>query len=66
MVGDEGDDDECESKVKQLLSVSFRISREIPLIRVVRVVNGPTFRGVKPVLVTFQVYKVGIDVMSSF
>ena len=59
VVGDESDPDECEARVKQLLAVNFRISREIPLIRVARVNNGPSFRGVKPVLVTFQVYKVG-------
>ena len=33
------------------------MTREIPLTKVVRLWNGPTFRGSKPILVSFHLYK---------
>ena len=35
----------------------LKVTREIPLTKVERLWNGPSLRGVKPVLVCFQLFK---------
>eukprot|EP00095_Tigriopus_kingsejongensis_P012352 snap_masked-scaffold198_size266703-processed-gene-1.7 protein:Tk12352 transcript:snap_masked-scaffold198_size266703-processed-gene-1.7-mRNA-1 annotation:"hypothetical protein DAPPUDRAFT_215456" len=55
--GDELDPDDCELRIKDLLNTYLLVTREIPLTKVQRVWNGPSFRGFKPVLVSFQLFK---------
>ena len=55
--GKEGDQDECEQTIKHIMNVQMQVTREIPLTKVIRLWNGPSFRGVKPILVSFQLYK---------
>jgi hypothetical protein len=49
--------DDCEKRVKSLLKTHLQMSREIPMTKVARLWNGPSFRGFKPVLVAFQVHR---------
>ena len=51
------DQDECEAMIKHLLSKQMGVTREMPLTKVQRLWNGPTFRGSKPILVSFHLYK---------
>ena len=55
--GKEDDQDECEHTIKQIMNVQMQVTREIPLTKVTRLWNGPSFRGVKPILVCCQLYK---------
>ena len=56
-VVDPDDQDECEAIIKHLFSTQMQVTREIPLTKVVRLWNGPSFRGSKPILVCFHLYK---------
>ncbi len=49
--------------MKSLLATRLQIRREIGLTKVHRVWNGPSFRGIKPVLVTFHLFKDKEDVL---
>ena len=49
--------DDCELKIKHVMNMQLKVTREIPLTRVERLWNGPSLRGVKPVLVCFQLFK---------
>ena len=39
------------------MNMHLKVTREIPLTKVERLWNGPSLRGVKPVLVCFQLFK---------
>ncbi|TRY78316.1 hypothetical protein TCAL_14372 [Tigriopus californicus] len=45
--GDELDQDDCESRIRDLLNTYLQVTREIPLTKVQRMWNGPSFRAVK-------------------
>ena len=47
--GDEDNGDDCERRIKRIMNTHLRVTREIPLTKVERIWNGPSFRGVKPV-----------------
>ena len=49
--------DDCELKIKHVMNMHLKVTREIPLTKVERLWNGPSLRGVKPVLVCFQLFK---------
>ena len=53
--------DDCEKTIKSIMKTHLQISREIPMTKVVRLWNGPSFRGFKPVLVAFQVSLLNIN-----
>nr|XP_040575713.1 uncharacterized protein LOC121124618 [Lepeophtheirus salmonis] len=55
--GEEVDPDESERLIKSFLNIYLRVSREIPINKGIRLWNGPAFRGVKPLLVCFQLFK---------
>ena len=55
--GKEDDQDECEHTIKHIMNIQMQVTREVPLTKVTRLWNGPSFRGVKPILVSFQLYK---------
>ena len=55
--GDETDQDECEKLIKGIMNNYMQVTREIPLTRVIRLWNGPSFRGFKPIQVSFQLWK---------
>ena len=55
--GDVEDPDDCQLKIKHVMNMQLKVTREIPLTRVERLWNGPSLRGVKPVLVCFQLFK---------
>ena len=44
-------------KIKHVMNMHLKVTREIPLTKVERLWNGPSLRGVKPVLVCFQLFK---------
>ena len=49
--------DDCELKIKHVMNMHLKVTREIPLTKVERLWNGPSLRGVKPILVCFQLFK---------
>ena len=55
--GDNTDPDECEKLIKSIMNNHMQVSRDIPLTKVTRLWNGPSFRGFKPILVSFQLWK---------
>ncbi|XP_023346549.1 uncharacterized protein LOC111715457 [Eurytemora carolleeae] len=55
--GEELDQDECEQLIKNIMNTYMQVTRDIPLIKVSRIWNGPSFRGFKPIQVTFQLWK---------
>ena len=55
--GDNTDPDECERIIKGVMNTHMQVTREIPLAKVIRLWNGPSFRGFKPILVSFQLFK---------
>ncbi|XP_059096614.1 myosin-11-like [Tigriopus californicus] len=61
--GDELDQDDCESRIRDLLNTYLQVTREIPLTKVQRMWNGPSFRGFKPVLVCFQLFRDKEDIL---
>lgn len=61
--GDELDQDDCETRIKDIFNTYLQVTREIPLTKVQRLWNGPSFRGFKPVLVSFQLFKDKEDIL---
>lgn len=55
--GDNTDPDDCERVIKSIMNTYMQVSREIALTKVTRLWNGPSFRGFKPILVSFQLWK---------
>ena len=55
--GDEKDQDDCERLIKSIMNNFMQVTREIPLAKVTRLWNGPSFRGFKPIQVSFQLFK---------
>jgi len=49
--------EECSRKVRSLFNTYLQITREVPLTKVAKLWNGPAFRGVHPVQVSFQFFK---------
>ena len=55
--GHNTDPDECEKIIKSIMNNFMQVTREIPLAKVTRLWNGPSFRGFKPILVSFHLWK---------
>ena len=52
--GEESDPDECERLIKGIMSKYMQVTRELPLTKVIRLWNGPSFRGFKPLQVEIK------------
>ena len=48
---------DCERLIKSIMNNFMQVSREIPLAKVMRLWNGPSYRGFKPIQVSFQLFK---------
>ena len=55
--GDNTDPDDCERVIKTIMNTYMQVTREIALTKVTRLWNGPSFRGFKPIQVSFQLWK---------
>ncbi len=53
--GGEGGE-ECEGRIRSLLRVRLLMTREVPLSRVEKLRGGPSFRGVRPIRVSFGLF----------
>ncbi len=48
---------QLEAKVHEIIKTHFQITREVPLVKIARMISGPEVRGCRPVLVNFVHWK---------